>query len=36
MEERWRWRPGGGTYFLDASCLLYGPRGECLEAVDYR
>ncbi len=35
MEERWRWRPQGGERYLDASCLLFGPGGAFLEAVDY-
>jgi hypothetical protein len=35
MEERWRWRPGQGVQYLDASCLLYLQDGTFLEAVDY-
>ncbi len=35
MEERWRWRPGNGVKYLDASCLLFNNKGNFVEAVDF-
>jgi len=35
LEEAWRWKRGGETLYLDASCLTFGFGGDFLTAVDY-